>query len=95
MSPTRIWTEIETEPTEHHLHRCLEVVKFVGNMDFKLLAYFFEHIMVLKTIIVDCRHPSLEPWQEFKENDSSMVLRNHALDLKRQLPPTIEVLICP
>lgn len=87
--------QTEMEPTERRLHRCLEVVKFVGCIDFELLAYFFQRAVALKTIIVDCRHPSLEPWHEFKENESLMELRNHASVLKLQVPSKIEVVISP
>ncbi|KAI8533154.1 hypothetical protein RHMOL_Rhmol11G0274500 [Rhododendron molle] len=95
LSPTRIQMQTEMEPTERRLHRCLEVVKFVGCIDFELLAYFFQRAVALKTIIVDCRHPSLEPWHEFKENESSTELRNHASVLKVQVPSKIEVVISP
>ncbi|KAH7846285.1 hypothetical protein Vadar_012170 [Vaccinium darrowii] len=91
MSPKRIRRQIQNRTTESRLHRCLEVVTFVGNIDFELLHCALQHAGGLRTIIVDCRPPSLEPWQEFKENDSSMELRNHALNLKRQLPSQVDV----
>lgn len=95
MPPKRIRTQIQTKPTERRLHRCLEVVKFVGNIDSELLVYFFQHAVALKTIIVDCRPLVLEPWQEFEEDKNSMELRNHALELKAQLFPKIDVVIRP
>ncbi|KAH7846293.1 hypothetical protein Vadar_012236 [Vaccinium darrowii] len=95
MPPKRIRTQIQTKPTERRLHRCLEVVKFVGNIDSELLVYFFQHAVALKTIIVDCRPLGLEPWQEFEEDKNSMELRNHALELKAQLFPKIDAVIRP
>ncbi|KAF7138883.1 hypothetical protein RHSIM_Rhsim07G0191400 [Rhododendron simsii] len=99
MSRKRIRTQVRIKPTQRRLHRCLEVVKFVGNIDFELLVYFFQHAVPLKTIIVDRRHPSLEPWQEFEEDESSMELRNHGWALEVQLTPIppkkIELVICP
>ncbi|KAI8548135.1 hypothetical protein RHMOL_Rhmol07G0248800 [Rhododendron molle] len=82
--------QILSRHTERRL-KCLEVVTFVGNIDFKLLDYFWQHAVPLKTIIVDCRPPSLEQWQEFEENESSMELRK----LKGQLPPQVKLVICP
>ncbi|KAH7845936.1 hypothetical protein Vadar_007672 [Vaccinium darrowii] len=95
MPPKRIRTQIQCKPTKRLLHRCLEVVKFVGSIDSELLVYFFQHAVALKTIIVDCRPLGLEPWQEFEEDKNSMELRNHALELKAQLFPKIEVVIRP
>lgn len=102
LSPKGIRRQIQNRPDEavalqilsRHTERrlkCLEVVTFVGNIDFKLLDYFCQHAVPLKTIIVDCRPPSLEQWQEFEENESSMELRK----LKGRLPPQVKLVICP
>ncbi|XP_058226177.1 F-box protein At4g09920-like [Rhododendron vialii] len=88
--PEAVTLQIQSRHTERRL-KCLEVVTFVGNIDFELLVYFCQHAVPLKTIIVDCRPPSLEQWQEFEENESSMELRN----LKGQLPPQVKLVICP
>ncbi|CAK9148491.1 unnamed protein product [Ilex paraguariensis] len=77
------------------LHKCLEVVDFVGNIDIELAKYFIENAIALQKIIVDCRGPLFREWTEFKETKWAKESRMLALELKRELPQGVELVIHP
>ncbi|KAL6989972.1 hypothetical protein U1Q18_015724 [Sarracenia purpurea var. burkii] len=99
ISGRRIRTEIMPCPTENlrRKHKHLEVVEFVGSIDFELAMYFVQNTAILEKIIIDCRPGYLGPWarEGLKEDESSMGLRKHALDLKKKLPLGVQLIVCP
>lgn len=77
------------------LHKCLQVVEFIGNIDFELGMYFIQNAIALEKIIVDCRPPFLPPAVVFIENERSNELRKRALELKREVPDGVELVMLP
>lgn len=77
------------------LHKCLQVVEFIGNIDFELGMYFIQNAIALEKIIVDCRPPFLPPTVVFIENERSNELRKRALKLKGEVPDGVEFVMLP
>ncbi|XP_037496440.1 F-box/LRR-repeat protein At3g59210 [Jatropha curcas] len=81
--------------TPHQSLKIVEIMGFVGyTIDFQFLYYIFETAIVLEKLIIDRRKPySLgTPW-EFEEDKEKQDALQRALQLKRIIPASVEVVI--
>ena len=68
----------------------------MGHIEFDLANYFVQNAVAPpKKIVVDCRPPYLQSWEEFIETEWSLELRKHALELIKELPHGVELIIRP
>ncbi|XP_059648945.1 uncharacterized protein LOC132294931 [Cornus florida] len=82
-------------------HQCLKVVEFIGwvglTPDFELAMCLLESVVSLEKMIIDTRNPSFRKTWDFREQETTNIGREAAIERARQLeakrPPHAELVI--